>query len=1629
MVATLAKAATADYYIHSQASFRPPGDYYLSGEEPDGVWWNPSGLFSDNDSTIHHGKTLDSADFYKLYRGIHPRTGEKLVQNADSDKRCPAYDLTFNADKTVSALWAIAPPELRAQIETAHNDAVKVALEDTIQQHCSYTRIANQDRTIKIVPADIMAALFQHGASRANDPHLHTHCVILNIARAHHDGKWRALHGKPLYAWQKAAGAAYRAELGWLLRDRLGIELETHGDDQEFTRVKSIPEELIAEWSKRDQQIIDTAANFGVSLNGNGAFHGAVQRATRAPKQHGVEPEIRHENWAGEASAHIENLEAFMDATIGHEFLFTEDLRNELEEKLTALPEEMTRMESVFRYTQLYEKTLNATAGMLPRETRQDVFDQVLDNAQFVELDKPKIDYDAGARLVHTRTFTSAHTLKTEREINELSAYLASSGRYQIPTDVVDSRIASLQAEGYPTSDEQTEAMHAATRSGRIAIIEGAAGSGKTTTLRPIADLYRERGYRVIATAVPWEVSLELGSDLNALNRCVDKLVADIATQRLRLDPKTVIFVDEAGMLSSIQALKILQIARGTGAKIVFAGDTHQQQPVEAGPGLRLIRDITGSTRVDTIRRQKADVEDILVTVHGEDLQTARLRAKISPERERQKILDDFEAMPDEDKASVRPWQVVASEDFRDGGAAAAIAAYDARERLHIGRDLDSTLTRIVDDWDRFRTEQPDKSAAVIAMTNAECRALSHLMRERVLKDNEGPRFTIQACRSRSPKATPEPLEIAVGDVLRAGTLMWKHQIFNGTYMTVLELEQRGTVPDSPDEPRLWIKARTNRGRIVEFHHDEMRDYQGKIRINHGYTMTMTSAQGRTVDRAFLLADQKPARETIYPACTRHRERLDIYINRKPIELDIRQQRNEETAGDPVTDTEVREYLARSWSRMQPKEAAKDFMSPEMKERHFGDAKRPAASAGHAAEAEETLRRTDPKGRTAAQWLSANDSGDGKLSDVAARIRYSEIRVRHGLAAQTIGRACNKLTSSLQHWDRAQTEKGNAAIAIDPAFRKDLAESSAILRTVTPFIEGNPLHARVLREHGGIDVSDLKAFARAQTRAASIFKLSQSERREIDPSFKPAARPRDPMEEVFANAERLIANLEPEPEVSEVRDHSPAETDIAQAPSHHIEPQVDADIDTALEAEDDIDWEPNYDVDWEPQDIPDYHRPYDREIPEEHATAEQAPPHYDIEQTFGASPELHAGHGFQHPPPSPGEPAIESGIPPQAEPEHRPAAQTPDRSAGHSPHISTAARSDTPAPPTPAELIDDHAHRLQRHCDNADAIDMNPFDAPGWDGLEEELRGFLALPGIQPTDRRYVEEEVAKIDAVLDARREAEARYAEHMEYYDLETGTHAVPSAPGSYDRDLSERVRQEGLYLAALPALSDASRRSLLLIYDPDRYFEIEEKREAVEAQSPAAVEARQQHAQALYEQHVERWDAYMADVLDPSSSTSFASEAGQELHRNARSLLELPDLPEAARQHLEAVYEPGKDSRSYDRPEPTQDRATAAASRATDRADTYADFANDIENHLEEARQLHRHAYETPGWGSLADRCDRLLQSGTLTPDQQDQLTKLSDHHRAWQASQSQERVPFQDNRMPFEDDRGPSGGMSF
>ena len=981
-------------------------------------------------------------------------------------------------------MWALADPELRSKIERAHNDAARVALEKTVLRHCAYTRIRNRDGGIEVLPADIAAAMFQHGTSRDNDPQLHTHCVIFNAARTHRDGKYRALHQHPVYTWMKAAGAVYRNALAWSLQDRLGIRMEQYGKDGEFTRITGMPEHLIGHWSKRRAAIIEAAREMGFTVEGNAPRAAAANKITRAGKSPDNDPEIRHARWRGEAEGYVER-EALIVSLLRKSEEITQEQIRALTDVLEDLPYRLTREEAVFRLPNIVERVGNATAGLLNRDAVATSIERVLLSPEVVRLTRPPRSAEGRADMAHTRLYSTRHNLHMEQEVRDMAEGMAADTGRSLSAQAIGAKVAGLLKAGYPLSKEQIIAIREVTSSGgRVAIIEGAAGSGKTTTLRPIADLYREHGRSIIATAVAWRTAVALGNDVDARPFCVDKLLRLAARGGIEINKDTTIIVDEAGMLSTRQAHHILQLSERHGAKIVFAGDTQQQQPVEAGPGLRLIRDAVGSVRVDRIRRQKADLEDILTHVQGETPETARLLANSMAEERRTRILTYYETM--KGKLVFTPWQVAAAEALRDGDAASAIAAHHLRGRFRIGYDEEKTLTSLVDDWDRYQRANPGKSGVVLARTRAEVRALSHLMRERRFAappDGEradtdrahADRVTVTVSRGTEDDRATSPLEIARGDQLRIGATHWEKQLFNGTVVTVedfkVEMSEAGT------DPSVLISARMEDGRAVSFHHDEIRDWYGNIRLDHGYALTITSAQGLTVDRTFLLADARPARETIYPAATRHRERLDIYVNRAPLALDIADRRADNDREAVVTDTEIRAYLAERWSRSQPKEAALDYMADGIwQDRRENVREAKSRSSG------------ETQGETGKVRAAANDNA---LARIARDVRRTAFGWRH---AQTVAAFADGRQEVLAAYDdlRERTRTQGDAVALGGAFRETLTRHAVLLKQAETFRARPDDFASLLAQRGGIARKDLDAFedlharARRHRRAATM---------------------------------------------------------------------------------------------------------------------------------------------------------------------------------------------------------------------------------------------------------------------------------------------------------------------------------------------------------------------------------------------------------------------------------------------------------------------------------------------------------------------------------------------------------------
>jgi ATP-dependent exoDNAse (exonuclease V) alpha subunit len=153
--------------------------------------------------------------------------------------------------------------------------------------------------------------------------------------------------------------------------------------------------------------------------------------------------------------------------------------------------------------------------------------------------------------------------------------------------------------------DEQKRAVETVLNSTHLAInVRGAAGTGKTATLREIDGALRETGTQVVAVAPTRSAVDELQKVGFRDAMTVSRLLEDQESQRSL--PRQVLIVDEAGMVSGRQMHDLLHLAEDHRARIVFSGDTRQIRSVEASDALRILETESGlkSVSLTGVQRQ-----------------------------------------------------------------------------------------------------------------------------------------------------------------------------------------------------------------------------------------------------------------------------------------------------------------------------------------------------------------------------------------------------------------------------------------------------------------------------------------------------------------------------------------------------------------------------------------------------------------------------------------------------------------------------------------------------------------------------------------------------------------------------------------------------------------------------------------------------------------------------------------------------------------------------------------------------------------------------------------------------------------------------------------------------------------
>lgn len=584
-------------------------DYYLEGGEPPGKWLGRGA------AELGLSGTVEAEPFRNLLSGYSPE-GKPLIQNAGSENHQPGWDLTFSAPKSVSVLWAISDEEKRKAIQKAHDLAVERAA-TYIEDEFSSTRRGKGGAERE--KAGLLIAAFQHGTSRAQDPQLHTHAVVLNVA-VREDGTTGTILSKPVFKAKMASGAIYRVELAHQL-EKLGFGIERTGN---MFEIKGAPKTLCEEFSKRREEILTELERTGFS---GAKAAAAATLSTRDVKGH-IARETLFREWAEVGREHGFTKEDAQRLTRGAPV--ERDAQQETRKTVSEAVAKITEQESHFSEKDLVRRVAEAAQGT--GLSAGDVIDGVKKHiAQSREI-------IALGRIEGEMRYTTQEMIEIETKMLYQVGTLK-SGSYPLSEDVCITRQLSL---------EQKEALYHITETeGRVRVISGMAGTGKTTLLAAAREAWDASGYEVRGAALAGKAAKGLEEGAGIKSDTLHKTLLEIERGNIKLTDKTVLVIDEAGMIGTRQMAQVVDEVKKANAKLVLVGDEKQLQPIDAGSPFKAIGEAVGRVELKDIRRQRntKDIEAIrsIVAGHAENaLKSYAERGLLSVSENRSEAIDSL---------------------------------------------------------------------------------------------------------------------------------------------------------------------------------------------------------------------------------------------------------------------------------------------------------------------------------------------------------------------------------------------------------------------------------------------------------------------------------------------------------------------------------------------------------------------------------------------------------------------------------------------------------------------------------------------------------------------------------------------------------------------------------------------------------------------------------------------------------------------------------------------------------------------------------------------------------------------------------------------------------------------------
>lgn len=547
-------------------------DYYLEGGEPPGKW-----VGSGAEALGLEG-TVNQKQFMVLFRGGDPWTLEKLTQNAGEEGRRAGWDLTFSAPKSVSALWAVADDEMRQTIQKLHQRNIELALSYAEEGAITRRGKGGEER----VAAKTIFATFEHGTSRAQEPQLHTHAVLLNVGIAE-DGSTGTLETAEIFRRKMGAGAIYRAGFAADLERELGVKVVR---DKDSFAIDGVPEALTSHWSTRRKEIEESLREKGFSGAKASAVAALDTRETKAE----LTPRAKlAEKWRGEAiergftPLRVKEITGLM-LPLSDEHEFREAIDKSLER--------LTEKKSTFTERQL------VAALAVEAQGRGLTGKEALNKAREILRDDDRIVLIAEGR---ERVFSTKEMVNLEEKLMARVESLDRSAKKEVSSDSVLKAIATRTL----TAEQENAVRHLTDSTHGVTLAVGLPGTGKSYTLGAVCEAYEAEGYQVRGLALAGKAARGLEEGSGIKSETIHSTLASLESGKLVFTKRTILVIDEAAMVPTRLMAEVIEKAGNANAKIILVGDSEQLQSIEAGGVFKALERRFGAAELVEIQRQR----------------------------------------------------------------------------------------------------------------------------------------------------------------------------------------------------------------------------------------------------------------------------------------------------------------------------------------------------------------------------------------------------------------------------------------------------------------------------------------------------------------------------------------------------------------------------------------------------------------------------------------------------------------------------------------------------------------------------------------------------------------------------------------------------------------------------------------------------------------------------------------------------------------------------------------------------------------------------------------------------------------------------------------------------------------